>query len=324
MANRDSFAGFARETTYGTRVAPTRSFEVEGDPAKVAMQHLERTGLRAGRQSRRSAEVRTIVIGAEGTAPLTVMQTGFGMLLRAMLDTAAIAQVDATLAYLQNFNSAQEFNSESLTMQVVRGKAGGTKCFEYPGTVIGGWTLDQAVDEYLKLELELDSRDEDLSQSAHTATYPANAVEYAWPDLAVTVDGNAVDLRSLKITANRGLDVARRRLSSTGRLKKTPVRIADPEYGVEMELDYTSETLYDLVRSGDTVPVVATWTGAQIDPAPHSAFLKVTLAEVQFRGDTPQVDPEGPEPTLTLNGMSLYDDTQVACKIEYQSTDTAH
>ncbi|MGE3620746.1 MAG: phage tail tube protein [Acidimicrobiia bacterium] len=324
MANRDSYVGFGREASaYGTRQAPTRSFEAEADPAKVEMQHLDRTGLRAGRHTRRAAEVRTTVIGATGSFPLTVMQTGFGMLFRAMLDTAAIAQVGATAAYLQTFNSAQEFNGESLTMQVVRGKAGGTKCFEYPGTTIHGWTLEQQRDAYLKLTVEHNSQDEDLGQSAAAAVYPAAAVEFAWPDLVVTLGGTPVDVRSFKLTADRGLDVARRRLRGS-RLKKVPVRIADPSYMVDLELDYTEETYYDLVRSGATLAVVATWTGATEIDTNEFPYLKATMAAVQLRGDTPQVDPAGAEPTLTLSGPVLHDDSNVAVKLEYQSSDTAH
>jgi len=321
MANRDSYVNVARETVYGTYVAGTRSFEAEGDPARRVNQYLERQGLRAGRETRRSAEVRTIGLGAEGTLPLTVMQSGFGMLFRAMLDNAAIAQVGATDAWLQTFESTQQFGSESLSLQVVRGKESGTKAFTYPGTVVSAWELTQAVDEYLKLNLTLDSQDEETATAAAAAVYPADNLEYAWPDLVVTIDGTEVPARSLTISANRGLDTERRRLRGS-RLKQVPVRTADPEYGIELELDYTDETFYDLFVSGETVPVVAEWTGAVVD-SPETAFLRVTLAEVQWRGETPQVDASGAEPTQPLTGVALDDDSQVAVTIEYQSADTA-
>jgi hypothetical protein len=322
MANRDSYMGFARETTYGTFVSPTRSFEGESDSAKRANQYLERRGLRAARQTRRVDEVRTIERGAAGSAPFTIMRTGFGMLFRAMLDTAAIAQVAATTAWLQTFTSAQEAGTESLSMQAIRGKPTGTKCFTYPGTTVAGWEISQSVDDYLKLSLDLDHRQELGSEAAHTATYPADQDEYAWADLAVTVDGNAVEPRDFKVSASRGLDVGKYRLADSA-LKRQPRRVSDAEYTAEFTLDYESEAMWDLFVSGDTVPIVATWTLGEVE-AGQAFFLKITMAAAQLRGETPMAELDGTENTQPVTVVALHDDTDPAIKIEYQSGDTAH
>ena len=321
MAIRDSFVGFARETTYNTFVSPTRSFEAEGDPLTRDGQDLERTGLRAGRHARRVAEKRRIARGAGGTLPLTVFDSGMGMLLRAMLDTAAVAQVGATAAYLQTFASAQEFNGESLSGQVVRGRPAGTKAFTYTGITIPEWEIAQAVDDYLKVSLTLDACEAVDDESAHTATY-VDADEYAWPDLAVTIDGSAVAIRSFALSANRGLATDRYRLRGSA-LKKIPVRTEDPSYELDLEFDWEDDDIYDLVVSGATVPVVATWTGANIEST-EDHFLRITLPAVQFGADQgPTVDPSD-EPTQPGSAMVLHDDTDPAVTIEYQSTDTAH
>jgi hypothetical protein len=323
MANRDSYMGFARETTYGTFVSPTRSFEGESDSAKRANQYLERRGLRAARQTRRVDEVRTIERGASGSAPFTIMRTGFGMLFRAMLDTAAITTPGgATNARLHTFESAQEFNSESLTMQSIRGKPTGTNCFTYPGTTVAGWEISQSVDDYLKLSLDLDHRREIDSEAAHTATYPADQDEYAWADLAVTVDGNAVELRDFKVSAARGLDVAKYRLAASA-LKRQPRRVSDAEYSAEFTLDYESEAMWDLFVSGATVPIVATWTLGEVESG-QAFFLKITMAAAQLRGETPTAELDGSENTQPVSVMALQDDTNPAIKIEYQTGDTAY
>ncbi len=321
MAIRDSYVGFARETEYGTFVAPTRSYESEGDPLSRAANDLERTGLRAGRQTRRVDEKRRVPRGASGSMPTTVFDTGFGMLLRAMLDTAEIAQVEATAAHLQTFTTGTEFNGESLTAQVVRGRPSGVKAFTYKGVVVPEWEITQDVDDYLKASLSLDAREASAAESAHTATYVAGD-EFAWPDLEVTIDGSPVCVRSFGLSANRGLNVERYRLCAS-HLKHLPVRTSDPSYELDLEFDWEDDTIWDLVVSGDTVPVVATWTGGNIEGA-EDHFLRITMPAVQFGGDQdPQVDVED-EPTQPGSAVVLDNDDDPAITIEYQSTDTAH
>ena len=123
MSVLDSFVGFARETTYGTFVAPTRSFEAESDGPKLAMQHLEVRGMRAAGHGVRSDRVKAIKLGGGGALPLTVLNKGFGMLFRAMMGTSAgPTQQGATTAYLQEHDSDSDGPKEFLSAQYVRAR----------------------------------------------------------------------------------------------------------------------------------------------------------------------------------------------------------
>lgn len=321
MAQRDSFAGIARETVYGTFVSPSRSYEIENDDAKRDQSYLSRQGLRAGRQADRVAERRTFGIGGMANPTITPCQTGLGLWLKAMFDTnVAPAQQAAGTAYLQTYTTAQEFNGESVTYQVVRGKPSGVQAFSFPGTVVTGFEIVQDLDKYLKLNLKLDSQDARTADSAATATYPALDVEYGWPDMALTIGGVAVPARKFKFSADRGLDTKRYRLQASA-LKQAPTRVADPAYGLDIELDWIDDTYYDLFVAGTTQAVVATWTGPIISTI-YPYQISLTLPAVQWIGDSPHVDPSGATPTQPLKGMVLYNDAAAAATLTYQSTDT--
>ena len=325
MANRDSYVGFAVETAYGTYVEPTRSFEAEADFAKRANQYLERQGLRAGRQTRRVAEVRTVARGAAGSMPVTVMQTGFGMLFNAMLDTAATeTAAGATTARLMTFASLQEFGVQSLSCQVVRGTPTDTQAYTYKGGTISGWELTQSVDDYLKLSVDLDFAEEVTDEAAHTATYPADADEFAWPDLAVTLGGSAIPVRELKITAARGLNLEKYRLVGSA-IKRQPVRVNDAEYTAEFTIDYENEAAYDLFVSGDATALVCTWTGpTAIESTNIFSSLTVTFPEYQIRGDTPEAVLDSEQNAQPVSGIALYGDTSSAIIVEYVTLDQSY
>ena len=326
MGIRSSYLGFARETTFGTYVEPTRSFEGEADELRRRNNYIERRGLRAGRQTRRSAEVTVVGKGAGGNLPLTVMQTGFGMLFRAAADTSASALADsASSAYLQQHDAAAEIapdDIESLTYQIIRGTLDGTEVHSYTGVVIPEWELRQDVDDYLKFTPMLDASAEVTNQSAHTAAYPSAADEYHWGHLAVTIDGTAVEARSgIRFRARRGLDITRYRLAGTTR--KAPPRVSDPEYTLEFDIDYEDDTYNDLFISGGIVEdVVLTWTGLEEIESGFDPYLKLTLPAVQLRGDTPKASVEGDEPVQPLRMTVLHDDSNPAFSLDYQTADS--
>lgn len=325
MSVQDAQIHIGRETTYGTPVTPTRSVEGLGDGHKRKMAYLESNGMRPGRQAVRSDRRRAINMGAEGELEVNPMNKGLGMLLRAMLGSSGIAQVASTTAYLQTHTTTGDGPvGESLTVQLGRpmGSSFGTvQPFTYHGGKVTEWTLTQDLEDLLKLKLSLDFEDEDKTTSLlGTPVYPANTTPFGWHECAVTIDGNATPVTSFEVSGKNGLKTDRRQLGSV--LKREPLRSELAEYEGKIAADFESITAYDNFVSGAIVPVVAKWTGGLIE-AGHNYELMITLAAVQFTGETPEVSTDD-LPTQPMPFMVLHDGTNPAVKIEYKSTDTAY
>src|SRR4051794_16188030 len=98
-SGNDMRFGAAKETVYGTRVAPTRFFEVTGEDINYAYNFYNSRGLGAGRWQRKRA--RTTSAGG-GNFEMEVPTVGFGFWLDLLHNNAVTpVQQAATPAYLQ-------------------------------------------------------------------------------------------------------------------------------------------------------------------------------------------------------------------------------
>lgn len=310
------------ESTYGTPVVPTRSFETQADGHKRQQEFLESRGARSGIQTIRSDRRRAINMGAEGTIPQDVLNKGMGILLKAALGTSTIAQQGVTAAYLQTHSTARAEPADSLTVQIPRPFAdAGEDVFDYHGGVVAGWKVTQESDGLLVLELTMDYEDEVDGGTEAAAAYPSAASPFAWPDCVVTVNGIPFDADSIEIEGDNALVTDRRKLRGSA-LKKRPRRPGIGIYTGALEGEFVSTADYDHFVAGDIVPIVATWTGDTIE-SPHDFYFKVTMAACQFDGDTPEASLDD-MPVQSLPFKVLHNGTDPAVKIEYMSSDTAY
>jgi hypothetical protein len=299
--------------------------------------------MRAGLQTVRVDRRRNYIKGWEGSLELHPHNKGLGMLLRAAIGSASIAQVGTSAAWLQTFSTAAGAANESLTFVIGRppaNPAAAVAPWTYTGGTVHELSFEQEVGDgdsgQLKATFGLDGRDElpfgitdDLNPSGGivlpTAAYPSTDFVYGWPDLAVTIDGGAVgDTRSFSLNLTHQLNRERYYMRRST-FKKQPIRTSVPEFSGSLAFDYENNTIYnDYIRTSEVVPLVAEWTHS--DPnaiAPGvTYFLRIT-AQVQFSGETPQVSLDD-LPNQPVEFICLHNGTDPAVKVEYQSTDTAH
>jgi hypothetical protein len=311
------------ETTYGTAVTPTRSFEPYSDNAKRMQEFLESAGMRAQMETIRSDRRRPVNMGGEDSLEVDVQNKGLGMFLRAMLADSTVAQVGATTAYLQTHNSTHEASDDSLTVQWGRPPISGTVIpFTYSGGMVASWTLSQNVGELLKLTLDMDYQDSTTGVSLASAAYPASTRPYGWDDVAVLIDSTSVDcVSSFSLTYDNMLNVDRRFLRGTV-LKKQPIRAGVPMITGEIAVEFTTTTQYNSFITGATFPLSATWTGGIIEGT-YTHQLVVTLAAIQYDGDANPVVSLDDLPRQPLPFKVLDNGTDPAVRITYRSTDTA-
>jgi hypothetical protein len=328
MALRSSLAGqigYVAETTYGTRVVPTRFLELEDDSLSFDIGRDEAHGLRAssGTASGRIQRTDRVTAGKKsggGSVTHLIGNKGMGLLFKHALGAVTITS-PTTLSRKHAHTLADPFGL-SLTTQVGRPDVGGTvRVFEYEGCAVTGWEIVQELDDYARWTMDLDAEDETTSQSLAAASFPASESKFHWTQLVVSVGGSAVNCQRYRIRGETALKTDRYFVGSA--LKKQPILNAmtqiTGEFDMELE-DLTQYGRYTGLTQG--VAVVATWTGAIIDGAqPFS--LVVTVDEARFDGATPNLDGDGDVISYTIPFTANYDGSAEPLLLDFYTTDAA-
>lgn len=317
----DSALLVGKESTYGTAATMTRAYEGKSDSFKRSQEFLTSTGFRGGMQARLSTRSVPVNMGGVGTIGVDVQPTGFGLLMQSMLGSVTgPTQQAATTAYKSSFASTAAGSTDSWSVQMQRVDAGETvRTFTHLGSMMTGWKLTQETGGLFGAELMFDFQDVVTSEAAGTPTY-VDSLPYAWTQSAATWNGTAVDLTKFELEASLGLIVDRRFLRGSA-LKKKPLRASVPEFKGTAEMEFESLTHYAAFVAGTVAPLVVTWTGTNIASS-YNFEVKVTLAAVQFQGDSPEVS-LGSVPKMSLPFQVLWNGTDAAVAMTYQSTDTS-
>jgi hypothetical protein len=311
-----------KESTYGTAATLTDAFEGKADTYKRVHEYIDSVGFRAGMETLRSDRRTLVNMGGEGSLEIDVLTTGWGMLLQAMLGSVSgPTQEAATTAYTTTATSTSADPDDSFTLQVQRVDAGGTlQSYTHQGGVITGWTLAQAVGGLLTASYDFDFEDVDTATGNGTPSYAAANTPFDWVMASATLDSVATPIIEMELTADLALKTDRRFLR-TSALKKQPIRSGMPSFEGSVTMEYEGQTEYNDFVAGNVIPIVFTWTGAQITGA-HYEQITVTLAACQYTGDAP-VSSLDDTPQLTLPFKVLDNGSAAAAVITYKSVDTA-
>lgn len=313
--------GAAEETTFGTYKAPTRFLEFLNDNVNLGIDRLESKTLRAGnrfvRTDRWSAGKKT----ATGPINFEVQNKGFGLLFKHMLGGWSVSTpMGATLTRLHTIVPG-DTTGLSLSVQLGRPDTGGVvRAHSYLGSKIPSWTLANSVDGLLLLTLNLDAVNEDTSQALGAFAPPASTQQFDFTQGVVNIGGSPAGVvKDITINGNQGLKVDRYGLGSQLKNEQIPAAMAD--VSGEMNVEFASLTHYNRFVNGTLAQIDVTWTGSLIEGA-FSYFLKVTLPNCRFDGDTPNV--AGPDVLVQrLPFKALYDGAAQPITITYQTTDVA-
>lgn len=326
MSILDASINVGVETTYGTPVALTRSYEGKADTFERRQSRLESVGFRADMQTLRSDRVVTVNMGATGSIEVDFLNKGMGLLLAGSMGSeAGPTQQAATIAYLQTYESTDSAPADSFTIQTIRPKLeSGTQQFTYHGCKITGWNLRQSVDGLLLFTFDFDAEDSDTSTAAATPAYPASATPFDWTDCVITLDPDGtpetVDVLDLSFNADLALKTDRRYLRGSA-LKKEPVRSGVPTYDGEIMVDFTGTTRYAEWTAGTVVDMEIAWTGANI-ASTYDYEFKLRMKACQWLDGNPKVSLSD-TPVQRLPFRALHNGTDAAVTMTYQSTDTA-
>jgi len=319
----DSQLGAVRETTYGTRVTPSKFFEFRSESLSLDKNYLQSTALGAGstfpRSSRRAASTRA---GA-GSITMEATNKGMGFWFDLLHDNVvAPVQQAATTAYLQTHNIGITTPTKSATIQVGRPSTDGVvRPFDYLGSMVTGYTFAWDTDEFLTFSVELDAQDEVTNQTLAARTLPTGLSSFNFTQGALMIGGtNVADVGGGSLEGGQPLKTDRYYLGTSG-LKAKPVQNAFGSATATLNADFTDMTHHNRFTAGTIASVVLTFTGALI-ASTYYEQIKITMAACGFNGETPNVD--GPDIlNQTIPVVALYDGTNPPVKLEYTSVEVA-
>jgi hypothetical protein len=266
-------AGFAVETTVGTRVAPSRFVELNSSSLRLNIERIERQGLRAGRRLSYGWSPGTRMV--EGQVNLDLSAESVGMLFR-----AAIGGVSTTGSgpYVHTFTPG---NLPSLSVQIGTPATNGTvHPFDFLGCFVRGWELSASANEFATMQLDLMGKDGVTTNTTATASYSqSNFFTYVHGKLEIA--GSEVCVDSVAVTGDNGLE-GYHQICSTEAGKPKIKEVGQRSYGGTLQADFESLTAYNRYVNGTEAALTLTFEVST------SAKLVVT-GNVRFDGSTPAV-----------------------------------
>lgn len=325
MAIRSGLAaqlGVAAETTYGTGVTVDHFYEFNSESLALTIERIESAGLRANNRVLRSDRFVAGKKSVEGEIEAEIQSKGFGLLFKAALGASSISTPSgATLARLHRHTLADPYG-QSYTIQVGRPDTSGTvQPFTYTGCKVSEFSLTNSLDEFLVGNWTFDGQAETTGTALATASYSASTELLAWTGGVVNIASSAVAVvTDVEINVTTGIKTDRYTINSSP-VKKEQIISEMTEISGTITAEFDSLTNYNRFVNGTLAQIDCTWTGTTAIEGSTFPYVKVTMPKCRFDGTTPAV--EGPDVlTIEMPFKALYDGTNEAITLDYQTSDT--
>jgi hypothetical protein len=318
--------GMVKETTYGTRVAPTRFMEFTAEAINKVMPRVVSAGHRPGDEAVRYDHWINGRTGAAGTFDVEVANKGMGILWD--LGMGSTTQVADGAGYHYTTKLGDQAG-KSMTLQLGRGDTGGTGVaaidpFDYTGTKVVGLAFTQAIEAYLHLQVTVDAQKEDTTQALAAATLPAVTEIFHWDQLTVSFNG-VVPTRCSQVDFHITTPMRVDRWFAGQPLKSEPIRNAKRDVGGTLACEFESMTNYNLavnaLPTGTPVPIILTWTGVTTYDVSKPFKLVVTFNQCRCDPDTPNTVAEDVIP-LNIPFVAMQGAAETVT-VDYYTSDTA-
>lgn len=317
------------ESTYGTRIAPARSYRHTAGSINRTQERPQGQGIQSGSYGQLLNQYVETVSGAEGTVAIDVPYSKFGLLLNMLMGgTVAPVQQAATTAYLQTHLLADSYG-KSMTGQVgAPYRTGTVLCQEATGLKVTGMEFECEVKGILSAKVNLDGYKFDDTQTLATPTYvdtkPFHGGIMALKLGTYTSETAVTGLvRSVSMNIDRGMDTDDYTAGSSAK-KSEPVLNDVTKITGSILADHTTAAktaLHDRVVANTSCSLVWEFTDPTAIASTYFPYIRFTLPSVTFSGDMEAADSVA-EVKNSWNYEWRFDGTNLP-KIEYMSTDVA-
>jgi hypothetical protein len=292
-AGSDARIGIAAETTFLTRVAPTRFIAVTGESFAFTRDRAFSNAIGTGRWARPS---RLTNKGGTGSLTGEVPTVGFGFLVNSLhSNTVTPVQQGATAAYLQTHTLDTPITRPySIQVQMPPTNSATLTPHDLLGVMFGGLNLAWSDGNLVTYELPGSVGDLSTAQSLATYTAPPAYEPYAFGDGSIMIGGsleaNIVGDGSLAL--NFGLRTDAHALGLAGVMAK-PVENAKPTAEGNFTADFVDNTNVTRMLQDTTADVVVRFQHPTAIAATYFPYVEVTLPNCKFTTSRPTVSGPG-------------------------------
>lgn len=292
-SGNDARLGIAKETTYATRVAPTRFFPFTAESLAFQYARYFSMALGSGRWARPS-----ITTTKSGTGSLSgeVPTTGFGYLLQFLHgNTVTPIQDGATTSYTQT-HTLDTPPDKSATIQVQTPPVSTSTLLpqDLLGVMMGGLNLSWDAAGVLMWEMPCVINNMSTAETLATYVAPTSWSMLSFAGGSLSIGGVAqTDITgSGTLTITQALRDDAFALGSSGTMKK-PTETAKPTAGGSFTADFEDMTHFNRVVNDTSGDVILKFEGATISGA-FKYTMQVTIPACKFQSPRPQVGGPGP------------------------------
>jgi hypothetical protein len=318
-SGNDLRIALAKETTYATRVAPSRFIVLTGEGISFTRNRAFSAALGMGRWARPSV---LTTRGGGGTVSGEVPTTGFGFLLDALHGNVVTpVQQAATTAYLQTHTlDTPPTKSYSMQKQLPPVQTNTLVPIDYVGAIFTGLTVGWSAGGLLTWEMPCDVNDELTGQTTVSYVSPAAWAPFAFSGGSVTIGGvaeaNIVGDGSVSLGASVRDDAY---ALGTAGTKMKPVENDKPTAEMTFTADFNDLTNITRVVDDAVEDVILRFEGATI-ASTYKYFFEVELQDCVFTTPSPTVSgPGAVQQAVTITAASP---SGAAPIIRYQTTGT--
>ena len=243
--------GLKAETAWGTAVTVDRFYEILSENIQAEPDRLESAGIRSGQRVLRSDDWSQGMLRVGGPVEFELSTLNTKLLLEHAMGT----YTGGTIGTI----TPADLTGKGLTCQAGRPDVAGTVIpYTWSGGKVASWELSSDVGEIAKLTLDMVFKDQTTATALAAASYTSGLGLFTFVHGAVTIGGTTVDVRSISLTGDNGLNVERDYHGGT--LIKEPLEAARRDYGFSLELDHSGTVIPGRITSGSESALVLTFT----------------------------------------------------------------
>lgn len=327
--------GIGKETTYGTAVAVTKSYEIMSEDFTGMYERVQAEAL-SGSYVDRADRFSISQKGASGSVTLEPLTRGFGDWLVFMLGQVSTGAAVETSAYTHTATVAS-LAGKNLTAQVLRADESDTlRPWTYEGGKVTNFEFSNSVDQTLRVQIGLDFEKEynpDSPAGVFAGTTlqglstPTGANVFTWQEGTITVGGTAYDVTEVTIGVDNALNTDRYFINASTPGKREPRQDGKREISWSFTTTYADNTFWEKVSSatiaGSYAELRAKWVGLVAIPGtttPLYPCIEIVIPVARFDEGGPTVDGDS-QLEQSFSGVGLYDGTNSPISIIYRSQD---
>lgn len=319
--------GVAKESVFGTYVAPTKFYELNSETLARKPNNVSGGGLAAGRFLKPSSRYVQTYREGGGDLEFEVTTKSLGLWLQALMGgTPTNQQQGATAAWLETFLLG-DTKGQSLTLQKgVPTTAGTVVPYTFTGCKVTDAEFACGVGELLIAKFSVDAQDYTDATALAAPSYPTGQLPRNFSEMAVKLgtfgaEASVSGVRKVTTKISRSMNTAMQYAGGGGK-KAEPILNDFAAITGTIETDFATKADWaDRVPTNTPVSLVWEFVGPIIATTFKETF-RITLSSVEIEAGDPQLGgPDVVQPSFTFTALD--DGTNPPVKIEYLTTDTS-